>query len=211
MISQNQNNGQSHRELTDDISKGELSNTDVCVFDDVYEPAEDAFVLVEAAHGIVSEDMDVLEVGTGSGYVSVMIKPHVRCLIATDINPNACKCARKNGIDVIRTDLFSGIKKKFHLVMFNTPYLPTEDDEKMDGWINRAYDGGKSGTDITSRFIENVKEILTDSGSILIVTSSLAGVDDVSNMMQEAGFSANVVASKHYFFEDIVVLHGTIT
>lgn len=209
MISQKQN--KNHRELSDDIDNGNLDKSDVCVFEDVYEPAEDSFMLAEAAHGIVSEDMDVLEVGTGSGYVSAMIKPHVRCLIATDINPNACRCARKNGIDVIRTDLFSGIKKKFHLVMFNTPYLPTDDDEKMEGWINHAYDGGKSGTDVTSRFIANVRDILTDSGSILIVTSSLAGVGDVSQMMQEAGFSATVVASKHYFFEDIVVLHGTIT
>ena len=206
-----------HREPTKDlgnaVNTGNIGsgNIDICVFNDVYEPAEDSFMLAEAAHGIVSSDMDVLEVGTGSGYVSAMIKPHVRCLIATDINPNACRCARKNGIDVIRTDMFSGIKKKFHLVMFNTPYLPTAEDEQLDGWINRAYDGGKTGNDVTSRFIANVRDILTDSGSILIVTSSLAKVDDVLQMMHEAGFSATVAASKHYFFEDIVVLHATIT
>ena len=209
MIIQIQNPKQNHLELAEYLSN--FNNGDIYVFQDVYEPAEDSFMLAEAAHGIVSDDMDVLEVGTGSGYVSAMIKPHVRCLIATDINPNACRCARKNGIDVIRTDLFSGIKKKFDLIMFNTPYLPTNDDEKMEGWINHAYDGGKSGTDITARFIANVRDILTDSGSILIVTSSLAGVDDILQMMRKAGFSVTIAAAKHYFFEDIVVLHATIT
>lgn len=198
-----------HTEVTEDFD--DIGSIDICVLDDVYEPAEDSFMLAKAAMDIVSGDMDVLEVGTGSGYVSAVIRPWVHQLIATDINPNACRCACKNGIDVIRTDLFSGIKKKFHLVMFNTPYLPTAGDEKVGGWIDRAYDGGKSGTDVTRRFIRHVREILTDSGSILIVTSSLAGVHDVTRMMEKAGFSVTSVASRHYFFEDIVVLHGVIT
>src|SRR5665648_372772 len=136
---QSQNQKQISINLIDDIGKGNLDNFEVCVFEDVYEPAEDSFMLAEVAHGMISGDMDVLEVGTGSGYVSALIKPYVRSLIATDINPNACRCAHKNGIEVIRTDLFSGINKKFDLVMFNTPYLPTDDDEKMEGWINHAY------------------------------------------------------------------------
>jgi release factor glutamine methyltransferase len=52
--------------------------------------------------------------------------PRVGRLIATDINPHAVRAAKSTAIEIVRADLFRGIKGKFDLILFNSPYLPTE-------------------------------------------------------------------------------------
>ena len=56
--------------------------------------------------------MRILEVGTGSGFVSAVLLANLKdiSLVATEINPHAARCAKANGVEVIRTDLFRGIK-----------------------------------------------------------------------------------------------------
>ena len=104
---------------------------------DVYEPAEDSFLMVRAAIAEVRKSDYVLEIGTGSGIVSMCLMDRAK-VVATDINPHAVKSARLNGVEVIRTDMFGGIGGKFDLIIFNPPYLPASEDEKADGWIGCA-------------------------------------------------------------------------
>ena len=96
--------------------------------------------------------MRILEIGTGSGFVSVVLLANLKdiTVAATEINPHAALCAKRNGVQVIRTDLFKGIKleipeTRFDLILFNPPYLPTCKEEKVEGWLNYAFDGGISG------------------------------------------------------------------
>ena len=66
----------------------------------------------------------VLEVGCGSGLVSLELARQVESLVALDINPHAVRATRERGVEVIRSDLFEGIRGKFDLIIFNPPYLP---------------------------------------------------------------------------------------
>ena len=89
--------------------------------------------------------------GTGSGLIAAEIAKITR-IIATDINPHAVISAQDAGVEVVRTDLFAGIRGPFDLVLFNPPYLPTQPEERMDDWLEYALDGGESGRAVIERF-----------------------------------------------------------
>ncbi|AKB44450.1 HemK2/MTQ2 family protein methyltransferase [Methanosarcina vacuolata] len=189
-----------------------LGDTDL-----VYEPAEDSFLLADAALKEAKPGMRILEIGTGSGFVSAVLLANLKeiRLVATEINPHAARCAKMNGIEVIRTDLFRGIKSKnpetlFDLILFNPPYLPTSEEEKVPGWLNYAFDGGISGRDTLEKFLDEVRDYLKPGGEILVLISSITGLDAVKEKMETLGFAVEVVARKKVSFEELIVVKGKL-
>ncbi len=176
------------------------------LLDEVYDPGEDSYLLVEAALKEARPEDKVLEVGTGSGIVSLFVKDVAASVVATDISPIACENARINGVSVVRTDLFRGICGRFDLIVFNPPYLPTADGERLKSWLNRAFDGGPTGRDEIVRFLRDVDAILAPRGRVLMVISTLTGVEDIKKMFAGHGFSAMEAASEKVPFERLVVL-----
>ena len=185
-------------------------NKTVQILPNVYEPAEDSFLLVDALLEIIEDKNSLLEVGCGSGIISVFAKDHCPKVVATDINPYAAHCARLNGIDVVRTDLFAGIRGTFDIVAFNPPYLPTSEDEHIGGWDDIMLNGGPEGRDTIRRFVAEVGAHLNPSGQVLMLISSLTGIKEVCDLMQGAGMSIKKVAKSSHFFEKLVVLKGLI-
>ncbi|RXA19914.1 modification methylase HemK [Methanosarcina sp. MSH10X1] len=189
-----------------------LGNTDL-----VYEPAEDSFLLADAALGEAKPGMQILEIGTGSGFVSAVLLANFKGirLVATEINPHAAICAKMNGVEVIRTDLFKGLRPRrpetcFDLILFNPPYLPTSKEEKVPGWLNYAFDGGISGRETLDRFLDEVRDYLKPGGEILVLISSITGLDAVKAKMKELGFAVEVVARKKVSFEELIVVRGKL-
>ncbi|MCZ7363041.1 MAG: methyltransferase, partial [Candidatus Methanoperedens sp.] len=114
-------------------------NASVKTAQQVYEPAEDSFLLADAALSEVRNSDRVLEVGCGSGIISAVIKANTKAsVVGIDINPFAARCSKENGIEVIRGDLLSCITGEFDLIIFNPPYLPTNEMERTKDWINAA-------------------------------------------------------------------------
>ena len=119
----------------------------------IYEPSEDSELLLEVALNEVCEKDEVIEIGVGSGFVSEKLICRCKFLVATDISPHAVKEAKKKGIEVVRTDLAKGVRKKFSLVLFNPPYLELEEELKTGDWIDKAIDGGKEGMKLYVDFL----------------------------------------------------------
>ncbi|MDD1702939.1 MAG: methyltransferase, partial [Methanoregula sp.] len=119
----------------------------------IYQPEADTFLLLAAAKAEIKPGDRVLEIGTGSGHIAAELV-HEFDVVATDINPHATFCTRTKGVEVIRGDLFSGIRGRFDLVLFNPPYLPTQPEEKIDDWLEYALDGGPTGRAVIERFAE---------------------------------------------------------
>lgn len=186
-------------------------NAEVRLAENAYEPAEDSFLLADAALEVCTDGMKVLEIGTGTGFVASVIRANMDIeLTATEINPYAAACARSNGVSVVRTDMFNGIKKNrfFDIIIFNPPYLPTSDEEKVPGWLNYAFDGGKDGREAIVRFLEEVSGYLADNGTILLLISSLTGISEVKELMCEHGLKTKIIARTKCSFEELVVLEG---
>lgn len=174
----------------------------------VYEPAEDSFLLVDALLDNIQDGNRVLEVGCGTGIVSVFAGDRASLVAATDLNPHAVRCAGDNGVDAVRTDLMAGIRGTFDLVVFNPPYLPTQEDERLGGWDDLMLDGGADGRETIRRFLAEVGEHLSANGRILLLVSSLTGIREVCSLMEDAGLSAELAAQSRHFFEQLVVLLG---
>lgn len=188
------------------------------VFRNVYEPAEDTFLLAEHLIHNVNENDVVLDVGTGCGILAVTAAKKAKKVVATDINPFAIRCAKKNihlnnvneKVEVRKGNLFEPIKEneKFSLILFNAPYLPSEIWERTE-WINKAWAGGLNGREIIDKFIHEAPKHLTEDGRILLVQSTLSNVEKTLENFRQNGLKAKIVAEKKTFFETIVLVQVT--
>ncbi len=185
-------------------------NTVIKTAPSVYEPSEDSFLLAEAALSEIKGAERILEVGCGSGIISAVMKANTKATaIGIDINPYAAACARQNGVDAIRGNLLDCIKGKFDMIIFNPPYLPTGEEERTEDWISTALDGGEDGRRIIFRFLEEAGSLLAENGRILMVVSSLTGIEEVKSKMKSLNFEVKEEAQERFMFEQLAVLSGT--
>lgn len=124
-------------------------------YENVYEPAEDSFLLLDALeeqrafleHRFKEGIPFGVEIGTGTGIVATFISRHIlklSLMLATDVNPHACEAAlktfRKNLVspaghedgtkvtDCCRMSLATAVRAKtVDLLVFNPPYVPSEE------------------------------------------------------------------------------------
>ena len=188
-------------------------NTFFMVDEHVYEPAEDTFLIAERL--AVTEDDVVLDMGTGCGILAVLAAEKAKRVVAVDINPYAIECAIKNAqtnegkekIEFRRGDLFQSIKQNesFNVILFNSPYLPSEPDEEKS-WIAKAWAGGPKGRQVIDRFILESPNFLADEGKIQLVQSSLSDVNKTIQMFHERSLQAKVAAQVKVDFENIVLI-----
>ena len=180
----------------------------------VYIPSDDTFLLAENLE--IKEGQSVLEIGTGSGLVSMYASLLTDDVTATDINFNALELAEKNfrlnNINTIKLefgDLFEPVKdRKFDVILFNTPYLPTDSDDIINDDLNYAFDGGLDGRKVIDRFINQVSNHLNDKGIVQIIQSSLSDNDRTLDMFDRNGFVAEIAESEKFFFEEIVLINA---
>ena len=164
--------------------------------ENVYVPAEDSYLLAENLE--VENGKSVLEIGTGSGIVAMYASKLTDKVTATDINFDAIQLAesnfKANNIDDV--------------ILFNTPYLPTEEGEVIEDNLNYAFDGGLNGRKVIDLFLNEVKNHLNDGGIVQLIQSSLSDNDETLNKLDELGFISEIAKKEHYFFEDIVLING---
>ena len=187
-----------------------IINTD----DNVYIPAEDSYLLADNLE--IKEGQSVLEIGTGTGIVAMYASRLTDKITVTDINFDACELARKNfednnieNIEILFGNLFEPVKnRKFDVILFNTPYLPTEEDEVLDNTINYAFDGGLNGRKVIDLFLNEVGNHLNDGGIVQLIQSSLSGNEETLEKLDKLGFISEIKASEHFFFEDITLINA---
>ena len=180
----------------------------------VYMPSDDTFLLAENLE--IKEGQSVLEIGTGSGLVSMYASLLSDDVTATDINYNALELAEKNfklnNINNIKLefgDMFEPVKdKKFDVILFNTPYLPTDSDDIINDDLNYAFDGGLDGRKVIDRFINEVSNHLNDKGIVQMIQSSLSNNERTLDMFDAKGFIAEIAKSESFFFEEIVLINA---
>lgn len=185
----------------------------IAVAQSVYEPAEDSFMLADAACGLQGS---VLEIGCGCGIASLIAARTAESVLGVDINPDAVGCAKANAernsitnARFIESDLFSAVEGRFDAILFNPPYLPTADDEHVAGQLDKAFDGGKRGRDVLDRFLSEFDRFLKRGGVLLLVQSSLNDLDKTISSLETLGYAVEVKEKQDFFFEKLFLVRGT--
>lgn len=142
----------------------------------------------------------IIDVGTGSGAIAVTSKlelPHAR-VIATDIDPEALKAARKNAkklgaeIKFLQGDLLDVTtidRQQLTALLANLPYVPERYgiNQAAEHEPKHAIFGGKDGLSLYRRLWEQIAQL--PNPPIWVLTESLPTQhDDMFDLAQRAGF-----------------------
>lgn len=147
----------------------------------------------------VKKDEEFLEIGPGSGVVSVSLALKGANVTAVDINSDAVKNTRENAslhsvsdrITVHLGDIYSPLgKQKFDTIFWNTPFGYT-DNESITTLEKAVFDPGyKSHT----KFFAEAKEHLKPNGKVLVGFSTTLGhIGKLKEIAKENGFSFRLI------------------
>ncbi|MDJ0349509.1 putative protein N(5)-glutamine methyltransferase [Cryobacterium sp. PH29-G1] len=158
----------------------------------VFVPRRRTEFLVAEALTLCSQDAVIVDLCCGSGAVATALattldttldttRPGLR-LFATDIDPVAVACARRNLAgrgEVFEGDLFAPLppwlEGHVNIIVANAPYVPTDEIALMPvearNYEPRASaDGGNDGLDVQRRIVASASHWLAPSGCLLIET-----------------------------------------
>lgn len=166
----------------------------------IYEPSDDSFLLEKYVKKLASGR--VLDMGTGSGIQTKAAEKNSDSVLGVDIDKQSIdfcnKTIKSEKISFKVSDLFSDVEGKFDTIIFNAPYLPS--DERID---DPALYGGKKGYEIIGRFLSDSKKFLASRGIILLLFSSFTDKNKVDSLIMENGFGFEELERIHISFEDM--------
>jgi release factor glutamine methyltransferase len=174
----------------------------------VYEPREDTDLLADAAEKIRGKD--VLEIGCGSGIISLILAKNGNNVTAVDIDQKAVDATIENAamnklrINCFRSDLFENVKGRFDCILFNFPYLPERMTEE-----NRAWAAGED-IEVIRRFAHGAEGHLKPDGRILFVISSLTNLENVVKIFAWHGHKTRILQEKKIPWETLYLIEAEI-
>ncbi len=127
----------------------------------------------------------ILDLGVGSGNLSVALAVHLKAatVVAVDLSATALAVAQRNAtthgvaqrIQFREGDLFGPLEagEQFDFVVSNPPYIPTGDISRLEvgvvGYEPRlALDGGADGFAVFERILAGAPAILDPNGSLIL-------------------------------------------
>ena len=135
-------------------------------------PRPETEYLVQIIKDNIESPKKVLDVGTGSGCIALMMKsifPNSE-VTGIDISEEAIQLANENSklnsleVSFFQSNLLENVEESDHdLIVANLPYIPTEnlnelDREVIDYEPLTALNGGKDGLEIISNLIHELEE-----------------------------------------------------
>ncbi|CEG48593.1 hemk methyltransferase family member 2-like [Plasmopara halstedii] len=209
----------------------ELPEIDMPYDMDVYEPAEDTFLFLDALQEdlpqIVTLDPAIcVEIGCGSGAVFVYLATQLQkfgtkgMFLATDVNPLAVKVAQqtaqKNGVkafDIVQTDLLQcykpRLRRQVDVLLFNPPYVPTSSEEVGSLGIEAAWAGGHNGREVIDRLLPQINELMSPAGVFYMVVVAENKPKEIAAILARDGFLMKVVRSTRAKNERLSILKFT--
>jgi len=153
-----------------------VSKINITNFEGVYEPAEDSWLMINHIPELTGS---VLEIGCGTGIISVNLAKKGLQITAVDKNPKAIEAtsfnSANNGVEleILEGDMFTPVHdRKFDTIICNPPYLPPTNQKYQDSELGLAVEGGSGGTEFTERFLSEAVDYLENTGSIYLIISS---------------------------------------
>ncbi len=178
-----------HKPIDKILKHREFYKADFMVDENVLSPRADTEILVEEALRLLpNENVNILDLGTGSGCIieSILLEKDRAIGVAVDISERSLIVAQKNAdalnlnsrLNFIRADWFDDkivkiIGQEFDMIISNPPYIPTGDIAALMPEVKNydpltALDGGSDGYDSYKRIAEIAPHLLKYEGYLLL-------------------------------------------
>lgn len=172
------------------------------------EPRPDTEALVELVSPYIEKLIEehgramMLDMGTGTGAIVISLLHQFEKLngIGLDVADGALAMARinaaANGVSArfaaLKSDWFSNVTGRFHLIVSNPPYIPSKDIDDLSREVREhdpmaALDGGDDGLDFYRSLASEARGYLY-KGGIVAVEIGAGQFDDVSAIFESADF-----------------------
>ncbi|MBQ9024738.1 MAG: peptide chain release factor N(5)-glutamine methyltransferase [Bacilli bacterium] len=148
----------------------------------------------------------VLDIGTGSGCISIALKKENNNLdiTATDISKKALKVAKNNAklnnVDIrfINTNLYEGVNNKFDIIISNPPYI-SYDEKIMDIVYNNephlALFADNKGLYFYEEILKNIHKIINEKYLIAFEIGEKQA-NDIKNIINKYLPNSNIIVKK---------------
>ena len=160
-------------------------NYDFKVNEKVLIPRPDSEIIIEQVLDIYKNknNLNFLEVGIGSGCISLSILKEKKSFLATGIDLsqdcvrisrlNANKLGVDNRIKLLKSDVDNLIFRKYDLIISNPPYIKKFDLNKLDKEVknyepNLALDGGLEGLSVIRKVIKKSSGLIKIGGKLIL-------------------------------------------
>jgi len=163
-------------------------------------PRHDTETLVNEALARMPDARSILDIGTGSGCIAVVLSTrlHNAAVTAVDLSEAALVVARRNAerngvaIEFLHGSLLEPVAgRRFDLIISNPPYIPSCDIETLESEVRDfdprgALDGGADGLDVYRALIPDAAAFLNAGGWLLLEVGT-GQAADVAQMFRAAG------------------------
>ena len=166
-------------------------------------PRPETEILVEHAIRSIKRPSEVLDIGAGSGIISILLAKHTEAAItAVENSRKALRVLKKNialhkvgdRVTPLGADLFPLPGKKFYMIVSNPPYVSESEWRELDPTVRDyepkiALTAGEDGLAIIRQIIESSPLYLEPWGKLLIEIG-YNQKKQVKNILAETGFSS---------------------
>jgi release factor glutamine methyltransferase len=167
----------------------------------VFRPISDTWLLADALdREPLPPRARVLDLCSGSGALAIRAALGAqRVVTAVDVSRRAVLTIRLNAalnrvrVRALRGDLFGAVAgERFDAIVANPPYVPAPTDELPRRGRARAWDAGRDGRALLDRICDHARAHLRPGGRLLVVHSSLLGVESTVAALRAGGLSVDV-------------------
>jgi release factor glutamine methyltransferase len=141
----------------------------------------------------------VLELCTGSGAVALAAARSGASVTAIDVSLRSVWTVRLNAllrgvrVRALRGSLFEPVAgRRFDLIATNPPYVPAASDTLPERGPERAWDAGRDGRALIDPICDAAPDHLLPGGTLLMIHSSLCGVDETVGRLRAGGLDVDV-------------------
>jgi len=171
----------------------------------VYPPSRVS--LLTASHMRVKQDEEVLDIGTGTGFLALASSMlGARRVVGTDISPRAVRVARANAqlnrvgnIELILGDVYQPIRdKSFDLIICNPPTTPSPRRVNVSTW------GGYDGRRVLDEVLREAPVHLRLGARLMVPTISVCGIQETTSALEALGFQYRILCQETHEFSHLM-------
>jgi release factor glutamine methyltransferase len=149
-------------------------------------------------------NLKVLELGAGSGLLSIYAAKQGAIVTASDISENACGNVKENvgrnnvQVDVLQSDLFTDVPwAQFDLILINPPYYPKNPVAESEyAW----YCG--EDFDYFQKLFFQMKRFMKESSRAIMVLSEDCNIEIIKSLAVQHDFKWQMIEQKKNWFEE---------